>query len=102
MITTRAGTPLDPRNLHRPFQRRCSEAGVPSIPIHGTRHTCASLLVELDVHARVAMQILRHAKIATTMDIYTHVPTPATRAALTSLSEQLDSTHIRQANTLAA
>lgn len=25
------------------------------IPLHGTRHTCASLLVELDVHPRVAM-----------------------------------------------
>jgi integrase len=60
------------------------------IPLHGTRHTCASLLVELDAHPRVAMQILRHAKIATTMDIYTHVPTRATRHALTELSRQLE------------
>jgi len=32
------------------------------------------------------MQFLRHAKIATTMDIYSHVPTAATCAALEGLS----------------
>lgn len=90
VITTSTGTPLDPHNFYRSFQRRCVTAGVLAIPVHGTRHTCASLLVALDVHPRVAMQILRHAKIATTMDIYTHVPTPATSAALAQLSEQLD------------
>lgn len=43
-------------------------AGVPVIPVHSTRRS-ASLLVELDVHPRVTMQILRHSQIAVTMDI---------------------------------
>ncbi|MCI3152952.1 hypothetical protein ELQ39_14510 [Streptomyces sp. GB4-14] len=41
--------------------------------VHDTRHTCASLLAALDVHPRIAMQILRHSEIAVTME-YTHVP----------------------------
>jgi integrase len=82
--------PIDPRNFNRSFQQRVAKAGVPHMPVHGTRHTCASLLVELDVHSRVAMQILRHAKIATTMDVYTHVPTRATRTAIDQLSRQLE------------
>lgn len=89
VITTRSGGPIDPRNFYRCFQRRVAQAGVPRIPLHGTRHTTASLLVELDVHPRVAMQILRHAKIATTMDIYSHVPTAATRAAIHNISLRL-------------
>jgi hypothetical protein len=44
------------------------------ITVHGTRKTCGSLLAALDVHPRVAMQILRHSKIAVTMEIYTEVP----------------------------
>jgi integrase len=50
---------------------------------HDTRRTCGSLLAALDVHPRVAMQILRHSKIAITMEIYTEVPDaePATRCA---------------------
>jgi integrase len=47
--------------------------------VHGTRKTCASLLAALDVHPRVAMRILRHSKIAVTMEIYTEAPSDATR-----------------------
>jgi hypothetical protein len=38
--------------------------------------TCASLLVALDVHPRVAMQILRHNRITVTMDISSEVHPP--------------------------
>lgn len=89
VISTRNGAPVDPRNFYRSFQNRVTQAGVPRIPLHGTRHTCASLLVEFDVHPRVAMQILRHAKIATTMDIYTHIPTHQTRIAADHLGHLL-------------
>ena len=61
----------------------------PGITVHGTRKTCGSLLAALDVHPRVAMQILRHSKIAVTMEIYTEVPSAATRAALRRLGEEL-------------
>jgi hypothetical protein len=53
--------------------------------------TCASLLAALDVHPRVAMAILRHSRIALTMEIYTQVPDKVTRDALRRLSDQLDS-----------
>ena len=51
----RSATPIDPRNFHRVFKERAAKAGVPVIPVHSTRRTCASLLVALDVHPRVAM-----------------------------------------------
>jgi len=48
-------------------------------------------LAALDVHPRVAMQILRHSKIAITMEIYTEVVSSATREALRKLGDQLGS-----------
>ena len=36
-------------------------------------------------HPRVAMQILRHSRVAITMEIYTEVPSAATREALRRL-----------------
>jgi integrase len=54
------------------------------------RRTCASLLAALDVHPRVAMRILRHSKIAVTMEIYTEVPDQAAREAPHRLGEQFD------------
>ena len=58
-------------------------------PVHGTRKSCGSLLAALDVHPRVAMQILRHSKIAVTMEIYTEIPSAATRDALKKLGRWL-------------
>jgi hypothetical protein len=44
-----------------------------------------------DVHPRVAMRILRHSKIAITMELYTMVPDEAPLAALKRLSDALGS-----------
>ena len=68
-FTTRHGTPIEPRNFNRSFIRCIAAAKVPTITVHGTRKTCGSLLAAPDVHPRVAMQILRHSKIAVTMEI---------------------------------
>ena len=54
------------------------------------RRTCASLLVDLDVHPRVVMQILRHAQFAATMEVYVQVSSRSTREALGRLGESLD------------
>jgi hypothetical protein len=82
--------PIHPRNLRRSFDTRCKRSGVRLIRLQDTRRTCASLLRELDVHPRVAMQILLHSRISLTMDIYTDVPDPATRDALGKLGNWLD------------
>ncbi|MFE2937569.1 site-specific integrase [Streptomyces sp. NPDC059255] len=90
VFTTRYGTPIEPRNFNREFTARSAKAGVRRIRLHDTRHTCGSLLAALDVHPRIAMQILRHSKIAVTMEVYTHIPSEATRKALRKLGKHLD------------
>jgi integrase len=89
VFATRYGTPYEPRNFNRLFVARSAKAGVRRIRLHDTRHTCGSLLAALDVHPRVAMQILRHSKIAVTMEVYTHVPSESTRRALRKLGKHL-------------
>jgi integrase len=49
VFTTRHGTPIEPRNFNRSFDRCIRAARVPRIPVHGTRKTCTRLLVALDV-----------------------------------------------------
>jgi len=90
VVTTRYGTVVDPRNFHRAFTERARSAGVRVISVRSTRRTCASLLVALNVHSRVAMQILRHSQIAVTMNIYSETSSADTREALRRLGRQLD------------
>lgn len=77
------------RRLDRHWDRRCHAAGVPRITVRDARRTCGSLLADLDVHPRVAMQILRHAKFSITMEIYTVVSSKSTREALKRLGASL-------------
>jgi integrase len=90
VFTTQFGRPVEPRNFFRSFVGRTRRIGIPRISVHDARRTCATLLADLDVHPRVAMQILRHADFAITMEIYTHVSSEQTRDALKRLSDSLD------------
>lgn len=90
VVTTRFGTPIEPRNFLRFWERRCGAAGLRHITVHDARRTCGSLLADLDIHPRVAMQILRHANFKITMEIYTQVTDQQTRDALKRLGESLE------------
>jgi integrase len=86
VFTTRYGTPIEPRNFQRSWQTRCDRAGVRPITVHDARRTCATLLADLDVHPRVAMQILRHARFSVH---HGNLSSEATRDALKRLGESL-------------
>nr|WP_277349623.1 site-specific integrase [Planosporangium thailandense] len=90
VFTARHGTPIEPRNFNRAFDAWVRRAEVPRITVHDARRTCGSLLVDLDVHPRVVMQILRHAQFSITMEIYAKASSKATRDALKRLGESLD------------
>lgn len=66
-----------PSCWHRLIGERIKDANRECIRVHDTRRTCGSLLAALDVHPRVAMQILRHSETAITMEIYTMMPDQA-------------------------
>ncbi len=90
VFTTSLGTPIEPRNFNRSWDTRCRKAGVRKITVHDARRTCGSLLADLEVHPRVAMAVLRHARFSITMEIYTQVSSKATRDALKRLGESLE------------
>ena len=89
MFTGRYGTPVDPRTLNRRFTARCDLAGLRHMTVHDARRTCATLLVDLEVHPRVIMRILRHADVSMTMEIYANASSTATSEALRRLGESL-------------
>jgi len=82
VLTTRLDDSDRPTQLSPRLQARGPEAGVPVIPVHAARRACASLLVALDVHPRVAMAVLRHRRMALTTDVYSQASSVATRDAL--------------------
>jgi integrase len=68
------GTPLSHRNVVRSFKGLLKRAGLPrSTGLYDLRHTCATLLLNSNVHPKYVQELLGHASIAQTLDTYSHV-----------------------------
>lgn len=73
VFTTRAGTPIEPRNLVRKFHSILKNAGLPRYRFHDLRHASASFLIAQGIAPRTVMDILGHSQISLTMNTYAHV-----------------------------
>jgi integrase len=83
------GQPIDPRNFTRHFERLLQQAELPHIRFHDTRHTFATLMLELGEAPKVVQSMLGHTKISTTLDIYSHVSLDLERQAAAKLNALL-------------
>lgn len=73
VFTTPIGTPLDPGNVNKLFNRLVDEAGLPKQRFHDQRHWCATLLLAQGVPAHMVMGLLGHSQMSTTTDTYGHI-----------------------------
>ena len=65
-ITARAGIPTWPQN-----------DGTKVLRLHDLRHACGTLLISLGVKPKLVQTLLRHSRLATTMDLsFTLAPKP--------------------------
>lgn len=70
---------------------------LPEIPLHGLRHSCATLLNYLEVNIIDISKILGHAKSSTTMDIYAHSFEEQNTEAANRLNDFLLNNKLKQA-----
>jgi integrase len=89
VFCTPTGTPLDPSNVLKRFQRILRRVGLPRLRFHDLRHTCATLLLAQGVHPRLVMDILGHSQISLTLDTYSHVIPTMRREVATKMDEIL-------------
>ena len=89
IVISKAGTPLEPRNLERLFHNLRKKAGLPHIKPHATRNMITTALKELGVPDKDIQLILGHASIITTLDIYQHGTPEIQRAGISAVGEKL-------------
>jgi integrase len=73
VFCTRRGRPLASRNIYRAFHGLLEKAGIRRVRFHDLRHTAATLLLASRVNPKVVSEMLGHATVAITLDIYSHV-----------------------------
>lgn len=73
VFATSGNTPLNQGNINRGHTAICTRAGMEPIPFHCLRHTYATRLLEAGENFKTLQELLGHADITTTMNIYAHV-----------------------------
>jgi integrase len=91
IVCTSQGTPVNPNNVSRGFQRLVVEAGLKSIRVHDLRHSAATMLLRAGIPAKIVSERLGHAGIGITLDLYSHVTPDMQDAAAEAVSSIIDS-----------
>lgn len=90
VFTTRYGTPIEPRRVHRNFKELLVKTALPpTTRFHDMRHGVASMLIAQGEHPRVVMEWLGHSQISLTMNTYAHVMPAAMRDVANKLDTLL-------------
>ena len=88
-VATELGQAPTAFHVSRRFGKLLKLAGLPTMRYHDLRHGAASLMAAQGVPARVAMEIVGHVQISTTMNIYTHIAPELQRDAAARVSSAL-------------
>jgi integrase len=90
LFASETGEPLERRYVTKyQFKKLLKRAGLPDVRFHDLRHTCATLLLGRNVNPKIISEMLGHATIAITLDIYSHVLPHMQNEATKALEEAL-------------
>jgi len=80
---------LNPNAITKAFKALRERFNMPDAPLHGWRHTHATLLLEEGIEREVVQKRLGHASIVVTSDIYSHITRRLQRKAAEAFEEIL-------------
>lgn len=83
MFQTPRGTPLNDKNLYnRELAPGCDRIGQPRVSWHSFRHTHQTLLHDTGASLKTSQELLGHADLETTLNVYTHTVPDSQRKAV--------------------
>ena len=84
------GEPLLPDSTTHAFKKLVISIGIDDVWFHDLRHTHATVVLIQGVHPKVVQERLGHAKISTTLDLYSHVMPSMQRDAVERFETALE------------
>lgn len=89
VFCTQEGTYIYPRNLNRKYSELLKKAEIKDINLHALRHTFATMLLESGVNLKIVQELLGHARVSTTADVYSHVLLEMKKNAVKQIGKNL-------------
>lgn len=85
VFTTRTGMPLGGQHVAERFHQCLKRAGLDKRRFHDLRHSAASIMLALDIPLETVSEVLAHAGIQITADLYNHLKDDVLRQQLAIL-----------------
>ena len=90
VFATEVGTIINPSNVrNRSLRLLLKAAGLRPVRFHDLRHTCATLLLSKNVNPKIVSEMLGHASVSITLDVYSHLMPDMQDKAAKALEEIL-------------
>lgn len=81
------GRPVEAGNfLRRHYRPLLKRLGFPPVRFHDLRHTAATLLLLQGIHPKIVSEMLGHASVSITLDLYSHVLPDMQRDAMEAMA----------------
>lgn len=90
LVTESDGEIVNPDTLLRRWRALVKAAGVKPIPLHGARHTYATLALDANVRLDIVSRQLGHSSVAITADVYGHADDKALEGAARTVGTVLE------------
>jgi integrase len=90
LVFTNPGAGIWPQRVTAIFKTKCEDLGLPTVGVHGLRHSAATYLIASGVSPKVVQQRLGHAHVSVTLANYSHVLPSHDRSAAGALGAALD------------
>jgi len=90
VFASTTGSILDPSHLRsRSLKPLLKAAKLRPVRFHDLRHTCATLLLSQNINPKIVSEMLGHASVAITLDIYSHIMPDMQEKAVEALEKML-------------
>ena len=86
VVATVRNAPVSPSSVNHALKRDLLAAGLPVVPLHGLRHSMATMAMQSGINLRVLQSLLGHSSVTTTAAIYCHVVLSDKREAIAELT----------------
>jgi integrase len=90
VVTDGDGSVVQPDTILGRWRRLVKAAKVPAIPLHGARHSYATIALEAGVRLDVVSAQLGHSNVATTANVYAHISPAAAQEAAERIGKILE------------
>ena len=85
VLTFPDGRPMQPDYLSRKFCMVLRKHGLEHIRFHDLRHTVATLMITSEANMKFVQEVMGHASLSTTANIYAHVSIKEKEDALSKM-----------------